>query len=141
MLLIFYLSSQVVQRSNKLSTGITQIVIKVVKIVSPDSILGLDGSNHLVRKNAHFFAYLILGTLVMNALKRSRVTGFRVVIFTLVICVLYATSDEVHQLFVPGRGGQVKDVLIDSSGALLGITLFTATNKFMKKKSSDFRNL
>jgi VanZ family protein len=37
---------------------------------------------------------------------------------------LYAASDEFHQLFVPGRSGEVKDVLIDSAGAVTGALLF-----------------
>ena len=43
-----------------------------------------------------------------------------------VFCILYAASDEFHQLFVPGRAGLVTDVCIDSAGALLGILLFLA---------------
>ena len=41
------------------------------------------------------------------------------------ICLLYASSDEIHQLFVPGRSGEVRDVMIDFSGAALGIALST----------------
>jgi len=36
---------------------------------------------------------------VINALRRSRVYGYRSIVFALIICVLYAISDEVHQLF------------------------------------------
>ena len=36
---------------------------------------------------------------------------------------LYAATDEVHQLFVPGRSGQVSDVLLDSAGAIAGLAL------------------
>ena len=46
--------------------------------------------------------------------------------------MLYAISDEVHQLFVPGRGGQVKDIVIDSAGAIVGISGF---NGFIKRRS------
>jgi VanZ family protein len=41
-----------------------------------------------------------------------------------VFCILYAISDEVHQLFVLGRGAQVVDVLIDSLGAFVGIGMY-----------------
>lgn len=41
------------------------------------------------------------------------------------VCLLYAASDEIHQLFVPGRSGEVRDVMIDFSGAALGIALST----------------
>jgi VanZ family protein len=33
-------------------------------------------------------------------------------------------SDEIHQIFVPGRGPLVTDVLIDSVAGVLGIVLF-----------------
>jgi VanZ family protein len=80
--------------------------------------------NRILRKNAHYFAYLVLGILVINALRISGVKGWRVCVLALGICVLYAVSDEVHQLFVPGRGGQVRDVLIDSAGATVGLGLY-----------------
>ncbi len=43
--------------------------------------------------------------------------------YFIVICVLYAYGYEFHQLFVPRRGGQVKDVIIDSMGSIVGITM------------------
>ena len=49
------------------------------------------------------------------------------------ICVIYAISDEIHQLFVPGRAGQVRDVLIDSAGSLLGIIIVMAFVKILIK--------
>jgi len=123
MLLIFNLSSQVREKSNNLSKGLTEIVVETVEKVVPEADFDIDKFNHLLRKNAHFFAYLILGVLVMNALRRSGIKGLKVFVFSLGICVLYAVSDEVHQLFVPGRGGQVRDVFIDSAGAIVGIGL------------------
>jgi len=65
----------------------------------------------------------------MNALRRSGVNGWKFILFSLGICVLYAVSDEVHQLFVPGRGRQVRDVLIDSAGAIVGIGLYRVVSR------------
>jgi VanZ family protein len=80
--------------------------------------------NHVVRKFGHFGIYFTLGILVLNALTVSGVRGFKGFIFSLVFCILYAISDEVHQLFVLGRGAQVVDVLIDSLGAFVGIGMY-----------------
>ena len=121
MIFIFCLSSQVREQSNALSMDVTEMLIRTVEKVAPKSALSVSDLNHIVRKNAHFFAYLVLGLLVSNAMRRS---GFAKMQWTLLICVLYAMSDEWHQMFVPGRGPQVKDVLIDSAGALLGIALY-----------------
>ena len=119
MALIFYLSHQPATESDGLSIGITEKILELIQRIVPDITLDIGRFNHIVRKNAHFFVYLVLGVLVANGLTNSsKATVFRV---ALLICVLYAISDEVHQLFVPGRGGQIKDVIIDSTGSLVGI--------------------
>ncbi|QSX05289.1 VanZ family protein [Sedimentibacter sp. zth1] len=131
MVVIFNLSSQPAHQSNKLSTGVTQVIIKTVKKVAPNTNFDIKKFNHYVRKNAHFFAYLVLGVLVMNALRRSDV--FRYKFFALLICIFYAISDELQQIFVPGRGPQVKDVFIDSAGAVVGILAYLVIMKIKKK--------
>jgi len=136
MILIFYLSSQVASESDKLSLGFTQVIVNIINGIFPGLDLGNIISNHLIRKSAHFFAYLILGLLVVNALDRSGFKGAKKAIFALAICVLYAISDEVHQLFVPGRSGQVKDVLIDSAGAVVGLGFYL----FICKLRGSIRN-
>lgn len=42
---------------------------------------------------------------------------------SIIIGIIYATSDEIHQAFVPGRGPLLTDVLIDTMGVILGILL------------------
>lgn len=131
--LIFNLSSQVAQESNKLSKGVTEIVVKTVEKVAPKADFNINRFNHIVRKNAHFFAYLVLGILVLNILRRRGVYGYKSIGLAILICVLYAISDEVHQMFVPGRGPQVKDVLIDSAGASVGVLVYLGFSRTKKK--------
>jgi len=121
MLFIFNLSSQTADQSDQLSKGIVAVIVEMIEKVAHGFDLDTSGFNHFMRKFAHFFAYLVLGVLVMNALSQSGVRGLRACTFAIGICVLYAVSDEVHQLFVPGRGGQAVDVLLDSVGASVGI--------------------
>lgn len=123
MVLIFNLSSQVAEQSNQLSTGITEAIVKTIEKIAPNVEFDISGFNHIVRKNAHFFAYLVLGILVLNAFRRNEIYGYKNVILAIIVCILYAASDETHQLFVPGRGGQVRDVIIDSTGAGVGIVI------------------
>jgi VanZ family protein len=122
--LIFYLSHQPATESNQLSKGITKFIVKTVENVDPNPEFDIRGFNHIVRKNAHFFAYLVLAVLVINALRRSGIYGYQSVGLALLICVLYAISDEIHQSFVLGRGSQVKDVIIDSAGVSIGIGVY-----------------
>lgn len=100
--------------------------------------------DHPVRKTAHFTEYMILGLFVLGTLypkKESKykrnilISGF----ISFVITAIYAGTDEFHQTFVPGRAGRLTDVLIDSSGALLGITVVTiiCLTKLKKKKKYE----
>jgi len=125
MALIYKLSSQSAHQSNDLSEGVAGYIVRTIEKVSSKNSFDLSRFNHIARKSAHFLTYLILGLLVMNAASRSGLVGFNVLALSMGICVLYAISDEVHQLFVPGRGAQVKDVLIDSAGAAVGISIFS----------------
>ena len=68
----------------------------------------------------------------MNALRKSGVRAYRSVMVTLLICIIYAASDELHQAFVPGRGAHVSDVIIDSAGSALGILIVTVSKRLRK---------
>ncbi|KEH84803.1 VanZ family protein [Clostridium novyi A str. NCTC 538] len=119
--LIFKFSSQPAVQSNKLSTKVTSINVKAIEKVKPNTKFNIIEFHHMVRKNAHFFIYLVLGILTLSALRKSGVKGYKGIIFALLICFIYAISDEIHQTFVPGRSGMVKDVFIDTAGATVGI--------------------
>lgn len=133
LVLIFILSAQPVHKSNGLSKGIAGKIIKIIEKISPDKNISLGRFNHYLRKTAHFFFYMILGILMMNVLKMVKVEGAKRIALALVICVLCAMLDEFHQLFVPGRGAQVKDVIIDSIGAIVGIGLYGIWGKLIKR--------
>lgn len=134
MLLIFYFSQQPEATSNDLSSGITKWIIEIVKIVAPQDNMSVDTIHHTIRKNAHFFIYFFLGIFVFTALKKRMMKGYRKERIALYICIAYAISDEVHQLFVSGRGAQVKDVLIDSAGAAMGILLASLITSLIKSR-------
>jgi hypothetical protein len=73
-----------------------------------------------VVKGWHVLEFAIL-TLLANA-ALSRLAGrrsTRIVLASMLLCFLFAISDEWHQTFVPDRYGTVTDVLIDSLGILL----------------------
>lgn len=59
---------------------------------------------------------------------------------SLIIGVIYASSDEIHQCFIPGRGPLITDVILDSMGVLLGILLVMLIVKLYKKTSERKTN-
>ena len=84
----------------------------------------------IVRKLAHFSEYFILGVLLYNLVKSFG----KKAIFAVIICIIYAISDEVHQCFIPGREGKVIDVLIDTFGGTVGIYLIKTYTYLTKSK-------
>lgn len=119
--LIFFFSHQPANQSSELSSGISQIILNIIEKVAPNMAINMGSFHHFIRKNAHLFVYLVLGFLVSNALGSSGAKGRKKIVIGMTICLIYAVSDEVHQLFIPGRAGQVMDVLIDSAGAFIGV--------------------
>ena len=137
---IFLLSQQAGSESGDLSGGMTDAVIQVIQTGFPFVPIDEAFLHHLIRKGAHFTAYLLLGVLVINALGLPY--GKKVVL-ALILCILYAISDEVHQLFIPGRSGELRDVIIDSTGAATGIGVYILCvfifRRFFEKKRNKER--
>ena len=124
MLVIYMLSAQVSSESDSLSIGITKFVLNIINTLLPRIEIEFSAFSHFIRKSAHFIAYLILGILSLHAIDEEKNPTITWIIKALLICVLYAMSDEFHQLYVPGRSGEIKDVLLDSTGSLVGILGF-----------------
>lgn len=78
----------------------------------------------IVRKCAHFLEYLVLGISMIVTVRDLSGWNRRIgAVVSLLICAAYAATDEVHQMFVQGRSCEVRDILIDSMGALFGILI------------------
>ena len=139
MILIFNLSSQIAEDSNRLSTGVAGVIVKTIEMIAPKADIDPGRINHLVRKNAHFFAYFVLGLLTLATVNSNVGRGIKSILLSFGICLLFAISDEVHQLFIPGRGGQVRDVIIDGSGAAIGLGIYLLFRRLFKgkRKRSD----
>ena len=133
---IFSMSSQHAEKSSNTSGQTIRAVLSMVPAYEnqPEDVkeVIVEELQFIVRKSAHFIAYMILGILSSGLIIQYKNIDKKYLI-SFVICVLYATSDEIHQLFVPGRSGQVSDVLLDSCGSLVGILLVMCFVKLMHK--------
>lgn len=133
MVVIFYLSHQPAPESSALSSGLTDWIMKMIDKVPLSFELDLNAVHFFVRKGAHFCAYFLLGLLVSHAVRERRGLSVRRLSLALVVCVVYAISDEIHQLFTPGRSGEVADVLLDTSGSIVGIGWYVLVMRLKKK--------
>lgn len=119
MVTIFIFSSEKAIESEQKS----RFVIYILNImgINVESAFG-SLADFAVRKAAHFTEYFILYMLLFNAMYND-FNKKTALFFSLLIVFLYASTDEYHQLFVPGRSGKFRDVLIDTSGGALGLLL------------------
>ena len=129
---IFMFSANNADESNKQSNAVFNTVIEFVNPVydSLDTTAQAeykDTATFIIRKLAHFSEYALLGILAFINFSKVKKLGYRG------LSCIYASSDEIHQLFVPGRAGQVRDVLIDTSGAVAGILLAILIRKIWLK--------
>lgn len=115
MIFIFLMSSANGETSSAMSNSLLMRIIELT---------GLDISSHFIRKAAHFSEFAALSFLLSNAVFATFNTKKSTLIAFPLAC-LYAVTDELHQLFSDGRACSVKDMLIDSSGALLGAIIFS----------------
>ena len=129
MLLIFNFSNQKAYYSTKLSDSfIYKTICKVYKVfhsnVSEEKLdMIVSDYTVIVRKLAHFTIYLILGILVLLFIREFKLDFKYTFIIPILICFIYAISDETHQLFVEGRSGELRDIFIDTLGSCIGISL------------------
>ncbi|MGL5435317.1 MAG: VanZ family protein [Lachnospiraceae bacterium] len=114
MIIIFLFSGQNSESSGELSSFVAQCLERIALLKELLQYVN-------IRKIAHFTIYFVLGIFTARAV-RLHADGTKTQAgAALLICFIYACSDEFHQSFVPGRGPSFWDVLIDSMGALTGI--------------------
>lgn len=90
----------------------------------PDMKTFLGVPRELLQYPYHFSAFFILALLFRRCLLPcNRLGGYKPVVFSLLGCALVSLCSELLQLYVPTRTPAVRDLVLDQSGAMLGITL------------------
>jgi VanZ family protein len=122
--LIFYYSGKAGSNVNSFGTVKKVLDLLARGMYEQLSYRTLDDLNYILRKTLHISEYTVLTLLLLRAaafgtypmpLKRLFGAG--------IVSLLYSMSDELHQHFVPGRTSSPEDVLIDSCGILLVLSL------------------
>ena len=134
---IFLFSSQTGEESGDISRGLMDSIFSFLHLDEEGEAL----LHHLIRKAAHMTEYAVLGASVCvlffylsdirlwNGMSRRGMA-----LCALAFSAFFAATDEIHQAFVPGRGPAVKDVLIDSVGAAIGIALIYIVGRYKRER-------
>lgn len=137
--LIFVLSNDTAEESSKKSDG---LIVRCVQDIIKRNLSTKEKEKVLkylvkpVRKSAHFFLYFVLGILIINLFKSFELFNYKTIILAILLCFLYACSDEIHQLFIKGRSCEVRDILIDTIGSLSGISVYYLFSKISIRKTN-----
>ena len=133
--LIFSFSSQTGTSSSSLSTKVlTRIAITIDKDMTDEEIDEfVDKYSFIIRKVAHLTIYFILGILAYINLKEYMRVTPALVIYSIIFCLVYASTDEIHQLLVNGRSGNIYDVILDTCGSTLAILISYYSRRRLKK--------
>ena len=137
MIVIFSFSSADANKStgtsDKVITTMFEIKDKITNNETPNNEkeIIVKNSSFYIRKLAHITEYLILGFLMFNLLNQYSVTN---IYYAIGLSILYSCTDEFHQLFISGRSGSIRDVLIDTIGILIGTYLYKLL--FIKNKEN-----
>lgn len=118
MCMIYGFSSQSATESSIISGS-------VEKYLSNFNILNIILTMIPIRKIAHFTLYALLGEAIFTFIRQNYVFAKMQTyyIFSFMVAVIYAITDECHQIFINGRSAELKDVLIDASGCTLALIM------------------
>ena len=139
---IFYFSNQVADNSSQQSSRVVELISNIVPSIkkmkeSEKKTLKEEVLTPIVRKTAHFSIYAMLGIWTINFINTfEKLKASKKIIISLLFCTLYAITDEFHQTMVSGRSGEIRDILIDSLGALTGMLLILPINKIIQKNKA-----
>ena len=136
MIIIFNFSNQGGTKSSGTSSKVTKIIINVItKDKEEPNKQTMEHIEKVVRKCAHYTIYTIGGFLIMNYTYSLEKTKKQMKLGSLLFGVFYATTDELHQYFVPGRSARLFDVGLDTLGVLTGIYIYLGSMVLINKLS------
>ncbi len=119
--------------SIKIAEKTVDVAEKTVEIEDENKKETFEALHRAIRKGAHFLEFAMLSALVFFLARSYNLSLKMSVSIALGYCLLFAMSDEIHQLFVEGRRGMAKDVLIDFCGSVVGALICYLPTKFCKK--------
>lgn len=129
-LVIFKLSSE----GHDASSGRSDAIVEYIQRAG--SSLPSDVLTFITRKAAHTIAYFVFGILTYNVMRQYKLPVRRALLISFIIVFGYALSDEFHQMFVPGRSAEFRDVFIDTIGGTVGVaTAYLGHRHIIKRRA------
>lgn len=140
MSVIFSFSNEQGEGSSNTSKRVSEVIVNIIDIQNKYTDIQkeelIKQIEPLIRKLAHYTFYALGGVLIANCVYQFCKKENILIGTSTAIGVTYAISDELHQLMIAGRNGNIKDVIIDSLGIVTGIVFFLLVREVYKKLTS-----
>ena len=140
--MIFSFSAQNGEQSGSLSTLVSEMCAEFLNTITgknwTDTFVKsfAEYFENPIRKLAHFAEYAVMGVLVYLLWHQWMERGKKLYILVIVWVFVSATMDELHQLFVPDRCGNLWDVLLDTCGGIFGMGILIWLEKIRHKRKT-----
>ena len=131
--IIFGFSAQDGETSGGISKGVITIIADVFNLNGDTRNIFIEKGEGVIRKLAHFGIYTLLGLASMGFIATFNLKRKNQILITIIWGFLYASTDELHQMFINGRNASFLDVLLDTSGVIFGILLIIIYFKIHKR--------
>ena len=131
--IIFGFSAQDGETSGGISKRVITIIADVFNLNGDTRNIFIEKGEGVIRKLAHFGIYTLLGLASMGFIATFNLKRKNQILITTVWGFLYASTDELHQMFINGRNASFLDVLLDTSGVIFGILLIIIYFKIHKR--------
>ncbi len=132
------------ERHNKISWVITLLIAITIFYLSSQTFKPGPPAGFNWKPIAyHFYAFLFLSAFLLISLIKGNPKSKKIILIAIIIAILYGISDEIHQLFVPGRAFAISDILINSAGILFASLLYSLLRfkRFKNSKDEDYKEI
>lgn len=133
---IFGFSAQTGEESGNISQNFTEKFLEFFGLTDAD----VNKTEHILRKCAHVLEYAFLGAVIYALvlyIPKIQKNIYLPPLLSFGVSFFYAATDEIHQMFIPGRGPSVGDVLLDGLGALIGIFVVMSVRFLISRKRKN----
>ncbi len=119
------------EKHNKLSWLTAIIGAVLIFYISSRTFQPTEGGFSLTPIVYHFYAFFLLSAFILISILKGKIKKKKIII-GIAIAIFYGISDEIHQLFVPGRSFSLFDIMINSTGIIFAAILYIQRFKFKK---------
>lgn len=135
--IIFYNGTREGEISQRSSKEVVKVVSRFINIPSATTDtpnVKSKSLNYYIRKNGHFFEYLILSVLLCAVVRQFKLNKSSEILLLLFLMLLFPVIDESIQKYIPGRTSNTFDIIIDFAGGILGMIISKIGYKINKKQ-------